>query len=402
MISKTVLKNGLSLVTCNTESNTYRVEVRSCVGSYSDPYQKKGLAHFIEHLLFQGSLNRKPGESSKIIEDTGSKINAYTSDFNTAITVTTIGDHLKTCLNELVEMVSNCRWSTTQIEKERKVIFQEINDHDSDLSSLNYEFFVESTFHTERLGNTLGYKTTLANIQEADLRNHYESIFTPQNLTVFVSGKITEEVVETISNIFSELKLVSNFTTEIDLILSKDSICTKKCPIGEMMTIWYSLPQVTSLKEYVVLNVISKLFSSGLSSRLFIKLREENPLVYGFGFYPYVTKYLTGMMFVAETEAGNFSLVKNAVDEAINSEVLDLEFDTFKLKLKTEEIISNENPSRNHGLIIELSRVFGLDNLPTSEEYIKEIEALTREDINSMLDYISSQSKVSISTLTKE
>ncbi|MBI2660443.1 insulinase family protein, partial [Candidatus Woesearchaeota archaeon] len=122
------LKNGIVVLFERNNSKSVAVEVMFRFGSNFEDKKTLGLAHFLEHMLFEGTKNRKDSrEIANEIEKYGGEFNAYTTGDRTAFFIKIISKRFDVALDILSDMVTNPIFDNKIIEKEKQVILKEIN-----------------------------------------------------------------------------------------------------------------------------------------------------------------------------------------------------------------------------------------------------------------------------------
>ena len=121
-ISIQKLKNGITLILDQFESNTLSFGLWLNVGSVNESPKQLGIAHMLEHMAFKGTTNRNAFQIAKEIEDVGGDINAYTSKESTVYYVKLLPENLKLGIEILSDIFLNSNFPLDEIERERGVI----------------------------------------------------------------------------------------------------------------------------------------------------------------------------------------------------------------------------------------------------------------------------------------
>ncbi len=129
-MDKRVLNNGLTIVSKQMDSPIVCLQVTVKTGSDQESLENNGIAHFVEHMLFEGTEKRDGARAiSNEIEAIGGDINAYTSNQRTCYYIKVPREHFMLALNLLSDLVMQSVFPDKYLEKERKVILKEINLH---------------------------------------------------------------------------------------------------------------------------------------------------------------------------------------------------------------------------------------------------------------------------------
>ena len=152
MIKTTVLPNGLKVVTENKKFNTISMGIYVNVGSLNETKELSGISHVLEHMAFKGTKTKNAKQLSDQIESLGGNCNAYTTTNHTAYIVNILPDYWKIGIDFLSDIIQNSTFPEEELEKERKVILQEIDMYEDDLSATSWTKLYESVYPNQALG----------------------------------------------------------------------------------------------------------------------------------------------------------------------------------------------------------------------------------------------------------
>jgi predicted Zn-dependent peptidase len=160
---KTVLPNGAKII---TETIPY---VRSVslglwvdVGSRDETIQSSGISHFIEHMVFKGTQTRKASEIASYLESVGGVLNAFTGREQTCYYAKFLDEHLDKAVEILFDLINNAVFDRADIEKEKKVVLEEIHDIEDSPSDLVHDLFAGVIFGKHPLGRSiLGHRKSV-------------------------------------------------------------------------------------------------------------------------------------------------------------------------------------------------------------------------------------------------
>lgn len=202
-----VLPNGLRCIHIMTQSMAEYIGVAINAGSADDGASTPGLAHFVEHGIFKGTKNRSSWHISNRMESIGGDINAYTSRQETMIYTVSPAGNTERAIELLYDMIANCDFPDSEIDKERDVIIEEINSYSDNPSDVLYDTNDEMVFAgSEMAHNILGTKQSVKNITTAQAREFVDRYYVPENMVVYVSSAGDTKIVERIvTKYFSRL-----------------------------------------------------------------------------------------------------------------------------------------------------------------------------------------------------
>ena len=125
---KTILDNGVTVI--SEEMNSVRsvsIGIWIKIGGRFENDTEHGLAHFLEHMIFKGTVKRTPLQIARGIESLGGNINAFTSKEMTCYFASSLDVHLKKTVEILADIVCNSTFPDKEINREKMVIIEEIN-----------------------------------------------------------------------------------------------------------------------------------------------------------------------------------------------------------------------------------------------------------------------------------
>lgn len=279
----------INIITAPDNSDIAVIDVWVRAGSRNETAEINGISHFVEHLIFKGSQKYKTGEMDKLIEECGGIVNAATSKDFTHFYVTVPKEYFYRAADLLSDSIVNPLFPEEEIEKERKVILEEIlrsqSQPDDELYDLIYaKCFRLHPYHYPVIGTV----PSLLNIKKADILNYKKKFYVKENLSVIAAGNLPNDAASYLTKVFSSLpggEKAKN--TEEGEMLSQNSLIEKKKKVNKSyLAVAFSSPPASS-PDSIVMDVISILMGNGRNSRLNKEIKEEKQLVWSIGFsYP--------------------------------------------------------------------------------------------------------------------
>ena len=285
MLKKTVLKNGLRLVTFPME-NTKAVTILLLVGTGSKYETKRvnGISHLLEHMVFKGTKKRSNTTViARELDRVGGAYNAFTDKEITGFWIKVQSEHLDLALDVLSDMIFNSLFEEHKLEKEKKVIIEEINMIKDVPQNQVFNLWEELLYGDQPAGWMIsGEKETVNNISRKDILNYLRNQYVAENVVVALAGNFSEkEIIPKIKKFFGKFKknkpLPKKPVREIQkfpnlLLEFKETDQTHLC-LGVRTFNLFS-PRRHSLE------VLATVLGGIMSSRLFIKVRENKGLAY--------------------------------------------------------------------------------------------------------------------------
>lgn len=280
------LKNGITLIFEKNSSKSVAVEVMFKVGSNFENERIAGISHFLEHMLFEGTKNRKDSrEIANEIEKYGGEFNAYTTGDRTAFFIKIINKRFDIALDILSDMVSNPVFDKNRIEKEKQVILKEINMVNDEPRLYQWILFHKILFEKHPAKNpTYGDITTVKGFDRKHVADYYFSHYTSNNMIVSIVGNV-DNVKEKIEKHFGNLKpkkLIRRAKIKEPLQTKVKKFIEKKKTFNSYMVLGYkTVPRLH--RDSYVLDVMTAILGRGQSGWMFDEIRNKLGLAYQVG-----------------------------------------------------------------------------------------------------------------------
>lgn len=384
-------KSGLKLsFVQNTAVRSVAIGVFVGAGVVKETPEIAGISHFIEHMVFKGTKNRSSFDIVNEIDSIGAQINAFTSKSYTCFHTVSIDTNAQKCADVLADMYFNPSFDEVELEKERRVVMEEINESEDTPDDLCLEGLLCTFFKGCELSKAiLGTKQTLESMNHDTLREYHKKHYVAQNTVISIAGNLTEsEAVELVEKYFE-----SNFDTTVRyaqtsiVVRPSHSECVKRKKDIEQAHIALAFPSYPYNDDRAVpMQLMSIIFSMEMSSRLFQSVREKLGLCYTI--YGYPSAYQNNGAFVIYTATSPHNAqkaikaIKDEICLLIEEGVSDSELNKGKEQLKTSLVLGQESTSA-------MMRTFGSHALQTGELYdfdarIKNIDKVSKEDVKNV------------------
>ena len=280
---QTELSNGIKLITIKKDSQISAIHFGVNIGSLYEEKNEKGIAHFIEHMLFKGTKSRTNEKLNSDLENLGGEYNAYT-DFNcTVYSATILNEELENGVELFGDMLLNSTFPKDEIEKERGVILAEIRTINDDIEDLSFKRVNEIAFKYSPLReDTIGNENIIKKVARKQLVEFYNKYYLPNNSFIsIVSPYEHEDIINMVKkyfgswtkNKFEKKKIIYEHHRFVKEISYKKEI--------EQSTILYLYTfNGLSKDEELALRILNYKFGESSNSILFRELREERGLSY--------------------------------------------------------------------------------------------------------------------------
>lgn len=195
------LENGLTLIVReNHKAPVTSVQVWVETGSADESEKEAGITHFIEHMIFKGTPKRATGEIARAIEESGGRINAYTSMDRTVYYVEIESSRTSTAIDVLLDAVMNSVFDPVEIEREREVILEEYRRY-LDMPQRGFSRALMETAYVKHPYRRpiIGYESTIKSIKRDDILAYMARRYLPENIVIVAVGDFdSQEVVRSI------------------------------------------------------------------------------------------------------------------------------------------------------------------------------------------------------------
>ncbi len=398
------LKNGMQLILVpkdGAQSMTLLVLVK--VGSRYESIKINGAAHFVEHLMFKGTEKRPSTlDISKELDRYGAEYNAYTGKDITGYYIKMDANHTSLAIDMLYDMLFFSKFDPDEIERERKVILEEINMYEDNPRDHIADLLEEAMFSGSSLGwNIAGTRKTVREIKRNDLVKFHHDYYIPERITIVLAGKIMPAIVKEFEKTFGSVKIPKQHTDNLFACfkepkkLKQPIVFQKKETEQTQLALgFYGLPY--GHKDRQVAKLLSLILGGNMSSRLFIEIRERRGLCYAIRAM-HESLEDTGILTIW---AG---LDKTRLKEAIRAIYEELNKMIQQTVTKDELQRAKDHVTGSMSLHMEdtavLARWYGANwvyehNFESPKDIIKKIKAVTSEDIQRVARKILNPNKM--------
>ena len=284
IVKKTVLDNGIAILS-DYMPHAYSVAMGVWIprGSRHEAKDEFGLSHFYEHLVFKGTENRTALEIARSVEDKGGNLEAYTTRQETGFYAQIERSHLPLAVDVIADMLMHPRMDKKEMEKERRVIIEEIHSYDDIPEEIVGDVF--NAIHFKGCG--IAHSIT-GNIKQVKALTHkqmlkYRAQVTDEiPLLVCASGKVDhEELVQLCAEKFAQKK--TRGVLPADAYRAHNSVkVVQKQDIAQSNLFWGLSFDRNLMDERgrCALSLFNVAMGAGMASRLFQKIREDKGLAY--------------------------------------------------------------------------------------------------------------------------
>lgn len=353
-------------------------------GSANEQAEENGIAHFLEHLFFKGTKTRNVHQIMEAIESRGGQLNAFTSREHTCLYVKVLDKYTATGIEILADLIKNSLFC--DLEKERNVILEEIVSVEDTPDEHVHDLLAACHWPDHALGRSIaGSAESVSALDYDRVVAFFERWYQPENMVFSIAGNFDSAAV--LAQVRAEFEGLPNRT--VPPLFPAPAFCAGRENVGRdiaqsHITLAFPGPSLSDDRKFIH-DMTSNVLGGGSTSRLFMRIREDEGLAYSI--YAYNSFYLTtGMMgiyaAVAPEQLGKtleltYAEMRKLRDEGLTEEELDLNREQIKggmlmaLESTSTRMSRMAKSMMYHGKLIPIATV------------IEKVDAVTRNDIQS-------------------
>lgn len=379
------LSNGVRLIMADLPSlSSVAVSVLVGAGSRFEKPASSGISHFLEHMVFKGTKNF-PNQSliSETIEGVGGILNGYTSSQVTGFYAKVLPGFFNQAFSVISDLVLHPILREGEITAEKGVVLEEMKMKNDNPADEVLELSQESTWGDSPLGRSvLGSEKTIRGLGRSDLTEYHRSFYNAANIVVSIAGNFKKrEVLSSVSEKFGLLRKTIPSSPQ-GCPETAGEILVRKKKISQAHLVLSFPTFAFGSPERYTLEMISSILGNGMSSRLFLNVRDKG-LAYAVSSF---SEFLvdTGAFFIyagVDKERVPLSLetVLNEVGKLASEPIGDQELKKAREKIKGPFLFGLENSVRVSEYLGSQETVFGRIEDPDS--YLKGLEEVTSADV---------------------
>lgn len=283
MLHYFTLSNGLRIVVDHAPAKVDYFGIMIQAGSRDEAANHFGLAHFVEHTIFKGTLRRRATHIINRMEAVGGELNAYTTKEETVVYSVFPHGNLARAAELIADLVVNSRFPSSELDKEREVVRDEIDSYLDVPAEAVFDDFEDLMFANSQLGhNILGTSESLNTFQPDICREYIHKNFHAGRMVAFYRGSMSAERVRRVLEHYLSIipsdgaALQRVVSSELPLFEHTRSVDSHQahCVLGAY------LPSLHSNERFELGLITNILGGPGMNSRLNVALREKRGLVY--------------------------------------------------------------------------------------------------------------------------
>lgn len=291
-IHHTVLSNGIVVIAVeNSAADIIASRIFIRAGSQWEPREKAGVFHLLAATIAKGTEQLSSMEIAERVESVGAQLSADASTDYFLLSLKTVSPDWPDMLELAGQMLRSPSFPEAEVELERYLAIQDIRSQKEQPFTIAYDQLRQAMYpeHPYAL-SILGTEATVSELSRADLEYYHQTYFRPDNIVISIVGRVTpEEAVKQVERVFGDWQppqTPPKTPALPSLVPQPCQILTPQETQQSIIMLGYLAAPVQNT-DYAALKLISTYLGNGLSSRLFVELREKRGLAYDVsGFYP--------------------------------------------------------------------------------------------------------------------
>ncbi|MFI3319999.1 MAG: pitrilysin family protein [Rikenellaceae bacterium] len=380
------LPNGIRGIHRQIRSSVTHCGLLINAGTRDERAGEFGLAHYAEHALFKGTEHRRAYHINCRLENLGGELNAFTTKEDTTIHATTLrGDFMK-AVELIADVAFHSTYPSAEMEREKEVIYDEINTYKDSPSELIYDTFEEKIFAGSELGhNILGIKKDIKRFSGDTIRDFTKRTYTTDEMIFSSIGNISpKRIVAVAERYFGDVEASTrSFQREKSVAVPAFSEEVNKRTHQTHCMMGCSAYSIVDPRRLPLLLLVNILGGPSANSLLNMVVREKHGLTYNVeaNYTPYTDTGIVNIYF--SSESGNtqkaLELINEQMDKLMTTPLTARQLSIAKRQFVAQLAISMES---NEGYMLGAGKSFLVHgSVDTTEEIYRKVAALSAGEL---------------------
>ncbi len=361
-IHRIILSNGITLLIVENQAADLvagRFFFKNA-GSIIENRDRAGISNLVASVITKGTRNLSALEIAEQVESIGASLGADAGTDYFLFSLKAVSGDFAPILKLLAEIIRFPSFPEEEVELERKLTLQNIRSQKEQPFNVAFDALRRNIYGEHPYGvSILGTEDTVSQLDRETLQQYHQTYFRPDNLTISISGRITkEETVRLVEEVFGDWQIPST-KLRLDLPLainSEPSAEVIQQETQQSIVMLGYLGAAVNSADYPVLKLLSTYLGNGLSSRLFVELREKRGLAYDVSaFFPTRLEpafFVTYMGTAPENTEIAIALLQEEVERLTKIELSESELQGAKNKLLGQYALGKQTNS-------EIAQIYG-------------------------------------------
>ncbi len=390
-IRRSIFPNGLTLITERVpEFRGLSMGIWVRVGTRHEQSGEAGISHFLEHMLFKGTETRTALGIAREVDRVGGEFNAFTTREYTCFHLNLLARDCELGIDILSDILLNSMFEASEMERERKVILQEIAMVEDSPEEIAHDLFFEQVYGRTGLGKSiLGSLNRIRKLSRSDLLRFFRNYYRPEDIVFAVTGDVSHaEVSRRIRRLGRGIwpgrpKSRSSARKAQATPDFRRGTWWVKRKTEQAHIVWGVEGPRQQSRDRVAAYLLNTYLGGGMSSQLFQEIREKHGLAY--------TVYSSLSAFI-DTGMISIYVATSPAQVATCLRLIDASIERLGRELLDEEILAEVRDSVKGGLLLSddslearmssmgRAEVFG-EPVFSVDELCKQVDAVTPNDI---------------------
>ncbi|PSB40523.1 peptidase M16 [Cyanosarcina cf. burmensis CCALA 770] len=291
-IHRTVLPNGMVVLAIeNPAADIVATRIFLKAGSCWEPQQQAGLAHLLSAVMTKGTTELSSMEIAERVESVGASLSVDAASDYFLLSMKTVSADFPEILALAGELLRSPSFPAAEVELERRLTIQHIRSQQEQPFTIAFDQLRQAIYQNHPYASSgLGWEETVAKIERTDLQQYHQTYFRPDNVVISLAGRITADTaIAQIEKVFGDWEAPRSPIPPLQLpslTPAPQQLKIAQPTQQSIIMLGYLAPSVHQ-SDYPALKLLSTHLGNGLSSRLFVELREKLGLAYEVSaFYP--------------------------------------------------------------------------------------------------------------------
>lgn len=292
IIHRTVLNNGIVVIAVeNSAADIISGRIFIRAGSQKEPREKAGLAHLLSDVMTKGTKKLSSMEIAEQVESVGASLSTDASTDYFLLSLKTVSSDWQEMFQLAGEILRSPSFPEAEVKLEQHLTLQNIRSQKEQPFTIAFEQLRQAMYQDHPYAySVLGTEETVSCLNRADLEQFHQTYFRPDNIVISIAGRITpEEAIAQVESVFGDWLADETplMETSFPSLISKPYLVTTAQETQQSIVMLGYLASSVQDDDYAALKLTNTYLGNGLSSRLFVELREKRGLAYDVSaFYP--------------------------------------------------------------------------------------------------------------------
>ncbi|MFH1063933.1 MAG: pitrilysin family protein [Candidatus Woesearchaeota archaeon] len=381
-MQKFKLNNGLTVVHEKRQTDSVAIEINVGTGSNNEDSSIAGMSHFLEHMVFEGTKTRTAKQISEAIENVGGELNAATTNERTFFYIKVPKKKLGLAMEILADMMQNPAFDQTVLDKERKVVLEEIKMVNDQPILYQWVLFEKTIFKRHPAKNPVyGSVQAVRAITRKDMHDYYGRWYIPNNMILTVVGDFSD-LPALVKKHFGNMKRgpLTALKRPTEPQETKPTVKQEHKEVNQAYIVlgYKTIPKLH--KDSVVLDVISSVFSKGLSGRINSEIRVKRGLAYAVGTVHESNKEYGLFVFYLNCAKKNMDICRKIILDEIDKldDLGPKELGEAKEHMIGSRLLRKEDSHRRGDNLAEWEFI---KDARLADDYLRQVKRVSKSDI---------------------